>query len=121
MRNENGSFFDFSADILRGRERERLASAPDEWGGRAAADWLRRLKSGATFDASTEGLLQTASVLDALYASARHDPIEQSAERTSGPGHRLIQPQDRAGPDEINSGRAEHAREPEDRAAPASN
>jgi hypothetical protein len=67
MHNENGSFFDFSADLLRGRDRERLASPPDDWGGRAAAEWVRKLASGERFAGSTDGLLETAQVLDRLY------------------------------------------------------
>jgi predicted dehydrogenase len=69
MRNENGSFFDFSADLFKGRNAERIASAPDDWGGRAAAEWVRKLAAGERFAGSTSGLLGTASVLDRLYAS----------------------------------------------------
>ena len=67
MHNENGSFFDFAADLLKGRDRERLASPPDDWGGRAAAEWVRKLASGERFAGSTKGLLETARVLDRLY------------------------------------------------------
>jgi predicted dehydrogenase len=70
MRNENGSFFDFSADLFEGRQRRQLASPPDDWGGRAAADWVDKLASGAKFDQSTTGLLETARALDALYGRA---------------------------------------------------
>jgi predicted dehydrogenase len=70
MRNENGSFFDFSADLLKGRERQRIASPPDDWGGRAAVDWLRRLAAAGRFSGTTEGLLETARVLDRLYGRA---------------------------------------------------
>jgi predicted dehydrogenase len=121
MRNEGGSFFDFSADLLRGRERERLASPPDAWGGRAAVDWLRRLRDAARFEASTRGLLQTAEALDALYASARHDAIEQAAEAAPGPCNRLVETQDAARPDEIEPRRMQAAGEPEQRAAPPRN
>ncbi len=67
MRNENGSFFDFVADRFNGRERERMTGYPDEWGGRAAADWVEKLDSGERFDGSTTGLLETARALDRLY------------------------------------------------------
>ena len=67
MRNEGGSFFDFSAATFRGRDSEPIASPPDEWGGRAAADWVRKLASGERFSGSTRGLLETAEVLDRLY------------------------------------------------------
>lgn len=71
MRNENGSFFDFSAKLLEGRDRRTIVSPPDDWGGRAAAEWVNKLAAGDRFDRSTEGLLQTAQALDRLYASGR--------------------------------------------------
>jgi predicted dehydrogenase len=67
MRNENGSFFDFSADLFRGQNSERIASPPDDWGGRAAAEWIRKLAAGERFEGTTSGLLETARVLDRLY------------------------------------------------------
>jgi predicted dehydrogenase len=70
MRNENGSFFDFSAEMFRGRDAERLTSPPDEWGGRAAVEWVRKLAAGGGFAESTEGLRQTAEVLDRMYGRA---------------------------------------------------
>jgi hypothetical protein len=121
MRNEGGSFFDFSADLLRGRERERLASPPDAWSGRAAVDWLQQLRERGGFEASTRGLLETAEALDALYVSARHDAIEQAAEAAPGPCNGLVHAQDRVGPDEIEPRRMEAAGEPEQRVAPPRN
>ncbi|MFL6755558.1 MAG: Gfo/Idh/MocA family protein [Sphingomicrobium sp.] len=67
MWNENGSFFDFSADLFKGRERLHIASPPDDWGGRAAAEWVRKVAAGERFASSTTGLLETACVLDRLY------------------------------------------------------
>ena len=67
MRNEGGSFFDFSAELFRGRDSQQLTSPPDDWGGRAAADWVRRLAAGERFAGSTDGLLQTARALDRMY------------------------------------------------------
>lgn len=70
MRNENGSFFDFSAAMFRGRDQEVIASSPDDWGGRAAAEWVRKLAAGERFGGSTSGLLETARALDRLYGRA---------------------------------------------------
>jgi predicted dehydrogenase len=67
MRNENGSYFDFSADLFKGREAHTIASPPDEWGGRAAAEWVKKLAAGERFGGTTAGLLETARVLDRLY------------------------------------------------------
>ncbi|PSC06683.1 oxidoreductase [Alsobacter soli] len=70
MRNVNGSFYDFEAELYRGTSRERLASPPDAWGGRAAADWARRLAAGERFDPQTERLVDVSRVLDAIYGRA---------------------------------------------------
>ena len=67
MRNESGSFFDLSSDVLKGRERLRVASPPDDWGGRAAIGWMRTLAAGERFARSTPGLLETTQVLDRMY------------------------------------------------------
>jgi predicted dehydrogenase len=67
MSNLAGSFFDFSGDLLKGRDTQRIASPPDDWGGRAAADWVHKLAAGERFSGTTKGLLETARVLDRLY------------------------------------------------------
>jgi predicted dehydrogenase len=67
MRNEAGSFFDFSADLFKGRSCERIASPPDDWSGRAAVEWVRKLNAGEGFAGTTKGLLETTRTLDRLY------------------------------------------------------
>jgi predicted dehydrogenase len=67
LKNVDGSFYDFSAEAYHGTTRETLASPPDEWGGRAAADWARRLGEGARFDPAAERLVEVAAVLDRIY------------------------------------------------------
>ena len=81
MRNENGSFFDFSAELFNGCERERIASPPDEWGGRAAAEWVKKLAAGERFAGTTSGLVRTAQALDQLYGRA-HQPFTRSQTST---------------------------------------
>ena len=65
--NVNGSFYDFTAARHRGTAREVLAEPPDEWGGRAAVDWARRLAGGARFDPAVEHLVDVAAALDRIY------------------------------------------------------
>jgi predicted dehydrogenase len=77
MRNEGGSFFDFSADLFCGRNAQRIASPPDEWGGRAAVEWVRKLAAGKRFAGSTEGLLETATALDRMYQPFRSVELAQ--------------------------------------------
>jgi predicted dehydrogenase len=67
LRNVNGSFYDFTAERFRGTARETLASPPDAWGGRAAADWAARLAHGARFVPEAERLVDVARVLDQIY------------------------------------------------------
>lgn len=67
MHNMNGSFFDFVAERYRGTSRETLTSPPDEWGGRAAVDWARRLASGERFDPAAERLVRVAAAIDRIY------------------------------------------------------
>ncbi|MGR4863923.1 Gfo/Idh/MocA family protein [Caulobacter sp. LARHSG274] len=67
LRNVGGSFYDFAADRLEGPARRPLAVPPDDWGGRAAVDWARRLGAGAGFDPQAERLVEVAAVLDRIY------------------------------------------------------
>jgi len=67
LRNVDGSFYDFAAELYHGTARETLSSPPDAWGGRAAADWARRLAEGERFDPACERLVEVAGVLDRIY------------------------------------------------------
>ena len=67
FRNVDGSFYDFVAERYRGTARETLASPPDAWGGRAAADWATRLARGERYDPAAERLADVAGVLDRIY------------------------------------------------------
>jgi predicted dehydrogenase len=67
LKNVGGSFYDFTAERYRGTSAETLVSPPDEWGGRAAADWAQRLGLGARFDPEAERLVAVAKALDSIY------------------------------------------------------
>lgn len=67
LRNVNGSFYDFTAELFRGTARERLASPPDAWGGRAAAAWAERLAQGEGFHPEAERFVDAARALDRIY------------------------------------------------------
>jgi predicted dehydrogenase len=67
FRNVNGSFYDFVAERYDGTSRTTLAEPPDEWGGRAAVAWARRLGADPRFDPGIENVTAVASVLDAIY------------------------------------------------------
>lgn len=67
LKNVDGSFYDFNAERYRGTARETLASRPDDWGGRAAADWATRLAAGQRFDPAADRLVEVSAVLDRIY------------------------------------------------------
>jgi predicted dehydrogenase len=67
LRNVEGSFYDFVAERYHGTRTERLASPPDEWGGRAIVEWTERLARGDRFDGEAHQLVELARVLDAIY------------------------------------------------------
>lgn len=68
MQNVGGSFHDFAVELRRGTSAEEIVSPPDDWGGRAAVDWARRLRAGERFDASVRRLVDVAGVLDEVLA-----------------------------------------------------
>jgi predicted dehydrogenase len=65
--NVDGSFYDFRCELLRGTSRETLVEPPDEWPGRAAVEWARRLAAGDGFDPAAEEHVRVAAVLDRIY------------------------------------------------------
>ena len=67
LRNLDGSFYDFVADRCIGTRRERLTDPPDEWGGRAAVDWVTRLAAGRGYADEAEAFTRVADVLDRIY------------------------------------------------------
>ncbi len=67
LANVGGSFYDFTATRNDGTSRHVLAEPPDDWGGRAAVEWARRLAAGERFDPAGEELVEVARVLDRVY------------------------------------------------------
>ncbi len=65
--NENGSFYALAGERRRGTTTERLPSSDEPWGGRAAADWARRLAAGDRYSAEAEQTVTVARVLDRIY------------------------------------------------------
>ena len=70
LRNVNGSFYDFVAERFDGTARQLLAEPPDEWFGRAAIEWTRRVALDRTFDPEIERMIEVTSALDSIYEHA---------------------------------------------------
>jgi predicted dehydrogenase len=67
LRNVGGSFYDFVADRYFGTHTEVLATPPDDWSGRAAVDWARRVAVGERFDPQIEDVVRVHEIVDLLY------------------------------------------------------
>jgi predicted dehydrogenase len=67
LRNVGGSFYDFVADRYDGTHTEVLATPPDDWSGRAAVDWARRVAAGERFDGQIEDVVRVHEIVDLLY------------------------------------------------------
>ncbi len=70
MRNRGGSFFDFEARHHTGTASRLLAEPPDDWGGRALAEWTRRLARGEGHDPAAENLVELSRVVNRIYDAA---------------------------------------------------
>ena len=66
LHNVDGSFYDFVAERRAGTGARVLATPPDDWGGRAAVAWARRLAAGERYDAAGEQLVTVARVIDSV-------------------------------------------------------
>ena len=67
LHNVDGSFYDFVAEHYRGTSRETISAPPDDWQGRAAVDWARRLAEGRRYDPRADQYAHVARVLDRIY------------------------------------------------------
>jgi predicted dehydrogenase len=67
LRNVDGSFYELVAERYDGTLTTVLAAPPDDWPGRAAVDWARRVAAGERFDPAVERLVAVAETLDAIY------------------------------------------------------
>jgi predicted dehydrogenase len=68
LKNVDGSFFDFTVERYRGTKTEVFSAGDRRWFGAAAVDWTRRLRAGERFDPGCDRLIDTAAVLDDIYA-----------------------------------------------------
>ena len=69
MRNVDGSFYDFVAELHDGTSTSILVEPPDAWGGRAAIEWIEQVRAGRGFDVAAEQHVRVARLIDAIYAN----------------------------------------------------
>ena len=67
LRNIDGSFYNFTVEHCVGTKRRAIAGRDDQWGGRAANAWVRKLSQGTRFDQGIERLYDLSVLVDAIY------------------------------------------------------
>lgn len=67
VENVGGSFYDFAACRRQGTATQQLVEPPDDWGGRAAIAWARRLARDNRFDERCREAVAVAEVVDRIY------------------------------------------------------
>lgn len=72
LKNVNGSFYDFKAEHYRWTARETLSEPPDNWGPRAALNWLEQLSRSNYYHPEIEQIANAASVIDGIYEAERN-------------------------------------------------
>jgi predicted dehydrogenase len=68
LHNVNGSFYDFQTERFFGTRTEILSAPPENWGGRAAAEWLYQLSFSNRFEPDAEHFVDVAAILDRIYS-----------------------------------------------------
>jgi predicted dehydrogenase len=66
-RNVEGSFYDFTLDVFKGRCAERVASPPDDWGSRALERFVLRLRDDHSFDPEALLISRGAHLIEQIY------------------------------------------------------
>jgi predicted dehydrogenase len=83
LTNVGGSFYDFKAERYDGTRTQTLEDAPDNWGGRTLATWVKNLENDHSYDEHCEEYLCSAELLDRAYkkrtAWNRQGAIDQAA------------------------------------------
>lgn len=67
LKNLNGTFYDFKAERFRWTAHETLSEPPEDWGPKAALDWMERLSKNTGYDPEIEHIIKVAEVIDRIY------------------------------------------------------
>jgi predicted dehydrogenase len=65
--NINGSFYDFITERFHGTSREPICMGQDDWGGKAAVDWVKKIFHNNQFNEEAFRYVDVAGVIDAIY------------------------------------------------------
>jgi predicted dehydrogenase len=69
LRNVDGSFYDFVAEMHDHTTTTSLVAPPDDWGGRAAIAWAQRVQARSGFDPAADEFVRVAALVDSIYAN----------------------------------------------------
>jgi predicted dehydrogenase len=65
--NVDGSFYNFKSMKMKGTSSELLYYGPDDWYGKAAADWSNKLTENKAYDSKIESAGYVAKIVDMIY------------------------------------------------------
>jgi predicted dehydrogenase len=71
LKNVNGSFYEFTAELCRGTKREMLSRSNGDWQSGAALGWTRQLAHANTYNPEIEHVNEVAEVLNRIYGRER--------------------------------------------------
>ncbi|WP_051558909.1 Gfo/Idh/MocA family protein [Allorhizobium undicola] len=66
--NMAGSFHNFETRLLHATTSELLCGPPEDWGGLAAVQWLKKLANGGKFEREAEDFCAVSDILDCIYS-----------------------------------------------------
>jgi len=67
LKNIQGSFYDFEGLRYHGTKTEVVASPPDNWGGKALLDWIKKLSVNNDYNPQADQFLRSAEIIDKIY------------------------------------------------------
>jgi predicted dehydrogenase len=71
LKNRNGSFYDFEGLRYWGTKTEVVTAPPDNWGGNALLNWIKKLSQNKEYAADAAQYQKSADVLDRIYGRSR--------------------------------------------------
>ncbi|MGE5350477.1 MAG: Gfo/Idh/MocA family protein [Acidobacteriota bacterium] len=67
LKNLNGTFYDFKSERYRWTAHETLSEPPEDWGPKAALNWIEKLSQSTKYDSEIEHMIKVSEVIDRIY------------------------------------------------------
>ncbi|MCU7492083.1 MAG: Gfo/Idh/MocA family protein [Bacteroidota bacterium] len=67
LKNLNGTFYDFKSERYRWTAHETLSEPPEDWGPKAALNWIEKMSQSTKYDSEIEQIIKVSEVIDRIY------------------------------------------------------